>query len=1571
MEHYLATSPLEAVRMMKRPVMKKVGMENIVHNSALHLTAEQAKQASRLIDPRASIETSIANGMQDGHPCNQNMDANHHGNPPNLPMHLDPRLPHAAFAKENVAFPTSMPLAPPPPSAATKDGIQHRGHCPPIDMRNIQHAMFQPEMANAFYGIRMEQSKAIMQDKNINKSASKLRHTEPNRQLDPNRPMDLGRHTDPNRSTEVGRQQDLHRSDGVGRQVDANRPADLNHSTDANRHLDVNRPADPKRHMELIRPADHQRHMEASRQPEQSRPIDLGRPLDPNRQAEPKRPVDLHRQTELHRQIEAHRHLEPSRQPADQHRHIDLMRQTDPHRHMEQNRQADSHRHLEQSRQTNPHRHIEQNRQTDPHRHMEQNRQTDQHRHMEQNRQADQHRHMEHNRQTDPHRPIEQNRQAEQNRLIELGQVRGQTERPSSRDGVENMFSEMKTLSPVDVAAESLLSLSSSFSRKSFPSQHNQSEPRDTPSSSETKGHATNPPMWSYPASSMGSLNAREHTMEGTAFHMTMDSKMEPKAIDRTMPMQRHAIDNQERARTSEKTSVVANLSTHPPAGNVFTEPTKPRSIESPMATPQEHFNFTFRGPSPRRDIPSPMVNRTPTDSPRRTPPSTKSPLPWPRTPPSTKSPLQTPPRPSTASSSNQEETPTSHLDKYHCFIEDEKISIPMCGCVDNPNEKDEGPYYTQLGTGPSLAAVREMMERRIGQKGKAVRIEQVLYTGKEGKGSLGCPIAKWVIRRSGPEEKVLCVVRHRSGHYCQTAVIIVAIVAWEGVHSEKADNTYSWLTDKLSKHGQPTVRRCGTNEEKSCACQGYDLDTCGASFSFGCSWSMYYNGCKFARSKTPKKFKLNTTADSKEEEELEKRLQTLATEIGPLYKQIAPDSYGNQIAHEKDGVECRLGYGEGRPFTGVTACLDFCAHSHKDQHNMNNGCTVLLTLTKEENRTIKKAPETDEQLHVLPLYKIAQVDEFGSAEGQQEKIRNGSLQILSSFRRELRKKPKDQIVEKKGRKGSHANTSHGSSNATSQDNDMKQHEKGIPMPVPTPIEQKRLYLHPEQQQQSHGMHQQSVQHPKQEQRGEKRTANEAFSEKQQQQQQQLKQQQPAQQQQQQQQHPVQLPTSESSTNGAAQLPAAWPRDSNMPMAPDFHAMYRGEMPPGLRPGMNEMPGHPMLLGGMYPWAMPPALLHGMRAGMYPPFGYPSYIPMFGQGYPDSRLPGLQGMGLFPRAPGLVDPRLIGYPGYPGMDQREDVKPDISKLHANSEHHGNKDHYSKSAERQKHSEHNDQSKSSSVTKEHFKMIPNGVITHNNKVENAKCKEGNQAEVYTPSHQPTLPQTSRDGSGQLAYRPHSEAHPMAGSGFVGHPRIPQNTAILAHSIGGQSMVGHPHNSQSEIAKDSKTSGEDEAYFSDSERCFMDPDIGGVAIALQHGAVLFEVAKRELHATTALKKPNRNNPTRIALVFYHHKHMNFRHHGMNEYEIKMANRQLEAEEAARAAGEPIPSTPTRGRKKARIVQETENTEKENVQTLKEVEVSSIPTKQAVTMTTDSLVTLKSYAFTTVTGPYQKWM
>lgn len=62
-------------------------------------------------------------------------------------------------------------------------------------------------------------------------------------------------------------------------------------------------------------------------------------------------------------------------------------------------------------------------------------------------------------------------------------------------------------------------------------------------------------------------------------------------------------------------------------------------------------------------------------------------------------------------------------------------------------------------------------------------------------------------------------------------------------------------------------------------------------------------------------------------------------------------------------GHECRLGFGEERPFSGVTCCMDFCAHSHYDRHNMSTGgatvvskySAITIGMTQKEKVTLQR----------------------------------------------------------------------------------------------------------------------------------------------------------------------------------------------------------------------------------------------------------------------------------------------------------------------------------------------------------------------------------------------------------------------------------------------------------------------------------------------------------------------------------------------------------------------------------------------------------------------------------------
>lgn len=164
---------------------------------------------------------------------------------------------------------------------------------------------------------------------------------------------------------------------------------------------------------------------------------------------------------------------------------------------------------------------------------------------------------------------------------------------------------------------------------------------------------------------------------------------------------------------------------------------------------------------------------------------------------------------------------------------------------------------------------------------------------------------------------------------------------------------------------------------------------------------------------------------------------------------------------------------------------------------------------------------------------------------------------------------------------------------------------------------------------------------------------------------------------------------------------------------------------------------------------------------------------------------------------------------------------------------------------------------------------------------------------------------------------------------------------------------PCQSPALVAEDTKQ----EEVWSDSEHNFLDGDIGGVAVAPSHGSILIECARRELHATTPILKPNRSHPTRISLVFYQHKALNEPGHGMAMWDAKMAKRERDREEEAeRARVEVSPSSSVRtGEEEAG--EDAEDTR-------------NVPTRQAWTLSRDAVITVSPYALTHVTGPYNRW-
>ncbi|XP_071954010.1 uncharacterized protein [Antedon mediterranea] len=974
------------------------------------------------------------------------------------------------------------------------------------------------------------------------------------------------------------------------------------------------------------------------------------------------------------------------------------------------------------------------------------------------------------------------------------------------------------------------------------------------------------------------------------------------------------------------------------------------------------------------------------------------------------------------------------HWEMTKRLEEDAKVLPPDCNCGEV--EKDDAPYYTHLGAGPSIKAIRKMMEERYGESGAAVRIEKLVYSGKEGKTELGCPIAKWIIRRSGKSEKMLVLVRHRFGHSCETAFIIIGIILWEGVQENVSDNLYTMLSTILPKHGSPTVRRCGTNEEKSCACQGTEDETSGASFSFGCSWLMYYNGCKFARSKTPRKFKLD---GSQEEEIVETELQNLATYLSPMYKQMAPASYEHQVHFEKEGNECRIGYGTSRPFGGVTTCMDFCAHAHRDQQNMNNGCTVVVTLTKEEVRNIKPDPG-DEQLHVLPLYYLDSTDEHGDPEGQRAKVQSGAIEVLTNYCKEVRLKPKDQIVPRgrgKRNKDSSSDSPSKRAKASAQsaaaESEAKEANKKTVSEVVVKDEFKRIG--PQHRVQLSNKHMQETNVSAYNQRNHWQMARQTDN--------------------------LGIHLMNGMHPGImgqqSHLGMAYPYEmySQYPAYPQYfpipgllgqdkihpeanmhgiHQRFQGHLPgvhmnpfmhaqSHVRPQFEDVKPDVRRLNALMAQSdfQGAAMLHRQDtpSAMYGPHGQP--IPQIDLtrhdhwnraasiehgarpvGGPASfHAPVVSGFGLpgqhqaGPGARGPVDPSLqsqqLGQQN-PSSIWRPPIEDKVTKNAASPQDSG--------------------TTSASTPK------PGTVDLNTHTPKNSGLMFGNQASPHNfpgqaanqcpgrpGSNQSAGGNVSKDASSVPGFYPQDLARPEvnesrqdsqgtniqmfpesapgqlhanqmqmhpaqanlhASQGNLHHQQAnlhrQQMAAQMQHMPTGHQLKPQDQPAGNDIKSLTPPTSDHETYTTSNAHCFRDATIGGVAVALTHGSVLFEVAKRELHATTALHRPCRQHPSRISLVFYQHKHLNVRNHGMKEYEDKMMARHQEQEEAARLAGE---ETPTKGRRKAGNSAKDSNSSKNP-----SAKVPEIPLKRANTQTTESLFNTAPEMKCIVSGPYQKW-
>ncbi|KAJ8319112.1 hypothetical protein KUTeg_004203 [Tegillarca granosa] len=805
------------------------------------------------------------------------------------------------------------------------------------------------------------------------------------------------------------------------------------------------------------------------------------------------------------------------------------------------------------------------------------------------------------------------------------------------------------------------------------------------------------------------------------------------------------------------------------------------------------------------------------------------------------------------------------------------------------------------------------MMEKRTGVTGKALRLEKIRYTGKEGKSSRGCPIAKWIIRRSGPEEKYLCVVRHRQGHYCETACIVIVIVAWEGIEKDTANDMYSYLVSNITTNGFETERRCGTNErqvKRTCACQGADLNKRGASFSFGCSWSMYFNGCKFARSREVRKFKLKDTS---------------------------------QIQFDEVAKACRLGNESGRPFSGVTACVDFCAHAHKDLHNMNNGSTVVVTLTK--HRGLDK-PQ-DEQLHVLPMYVMDLADDNGSMEAMYDQIRSGALEVLQQYPLEARIRSEPLTPCKKRGKQKKAGKESPAS------------KKGSPVTPKNKVSASpQGKLKESSTYQNHSASDLYFNHKS----SDKNFNSDKTSQ------------------------PSKLVNNDKGYQDQ-QLEnkkrvmsyddmAVSDKMNNQALYESFWNYFNcfGTFPPSsfinswavqrkgfTAPNSDTLPEN---ISGKYDNTN-----SSLHSNKHEPSSSNKEDILTQESSSTSQ------KSLFQQSGDIHFNGALNKSGRESSQNQEKQKEIVGEVPLDLSSSGSSLDLKSSFDLmngQKDSMKAEANKSSDSRS-------NGSMVTNNGREGTA--EGFQSPLHLLSEAVFLrtKDANEENRQQNNFSENPSDLPQTGNTM---PNNYMNSLNNVVNINGHPPFNAPFTNN--IANAEETSLDPTVVKCELEynkEAFLDQEMGGVAIALQHGAVLFEVAKRELHATTGLRNPNRFAPTRISLVFYQHKNLNRASHGWFEYEQKLQmlkqsrlEKMNDKNSILPALDLPQPPPLELLRKKKKGKKSDKDSSKEDLEKMPSVEYKYLwegPLRRAVSLTTDSVITRWIDPQPMVTGPYQRWV